>query len=147
MKQNQDWDTDSYQSEKTAATPDDREKLQQTLDDLCEWRRTWGMVFNVKKCNVMHLGFNNPCQEYTMDGQVLEETTDERDIGVTMTKTMKPSTQCAKAARTAQTVLSQVTRAFHYRDRHIFVCLCMQYVRSHLGFASPAWSPWSGLRR
>ncbi len=127
----------------TAATPEDREKLQQTLDDLCERGRTWGMVFNVKKCKVMHLGFNNTCQEYTMDGQVLEAASEERDIGVTMAKNMKPSTQCAKAARTAQTVLSQVTRAFHYRDRNIFVHLYMQYVRPHLEFASPAWSPWS----
>ncbi len=91
----------------------------------------------------MHLGFNNTCQEYTMDGQVLEVTSEERDIGVTMAKNMKPSIQCANAARTAQTVLSQVTRAFHYRDRNIFVRLYMQYVRPHLEFASPAWSPWS----
>ncbi len=127
----------------TAATPEDREKLQRTLDDLCEWGRTWGIVFNVKKCKVMHLGFNNTCQEYTMDGHVLEVTSEERDIGVIMAKCMKPSTQCANAARTAQTVLSQVTRAFHYRDRNIFVRLYMQYVRPHLEFASQAWSPWS----
>ncbi len=76
-------------------------------------------------------------------GQVLEVTSEERDIGVIMAKSMKPSTQCANAARTAQTVLSQVTRAFHYRGRNIFVRLYMQYVRPHLEFASPAWSPWS----
>lgn len=55
---------------------------------------------------------------------------------------MKPSAQCKKAARTGQTVLGQLTRAFHYRDRHIFVRLYKQYVRPHLEFASPAWSPW-----
>jgi ribonuclease P/MRP protein subunit RPP40 len=55
----------------------------------------------------------------------------------------KPSAQCAKAARAAQTVLSQLTRAFHYRDRHVFARLYMQYVRPHLEFASPAWSPWT----
>jgi hypothetical protein len=55
-----------------------------------------------------------------------------------------PSAQCAKAARTAQTVLSQITRASHCRDRHIYLRLYnMQYVRPHLEFASPAWSPWS----
>ncbi len=60
-----------------------------------------------------------------------------------MTKNLKPSSQCAKAARTAQTVLSQLTRAFHYRDRNIFLRLYQQYVRPHLEFASPAWSPWT----
>jgi hypothetical protein len=47
-----------------------------------------------------------------------------------------------KAARTAQTVLFQISRAFHYRDRHVFIRLYVQYVRPHLEFAVPAWSPW-----
>ncbi len=83
----------------------------------------------IKKCKVMHLGYNNPGQVYTMRGQALEETDEERDIGVEMSRSLKPSAQCAKAARTAQTVLSQMARAFHYRDRHIFLRLYKQYVR------------------
>ncbi len=61
---------------------------------------------------------------------------------VCMSKTLKPSTQCSQAAKTAQSVLSQITRAFHYRDWHIFKRLYIQYVRPHLEFASVAWSPW-----
>jgi hypothetical protein len=95
--------------------------LQQALTNLYEWSEKWGMAFNVKKCNVMHLGFNNQGQVYSMGGNALEETTEERDLGVVMTKNLKPSSQCAKAARTTQTVLSQLTRAFHYRDRNIFL--------------------------
>jgi ribonuclease P/MRP protein subunit RPP40 len=38
-------------------------------------------------------------------------------------------------------VLSQLTRAFHYRDRYIFKKLYVQYVRPHLEFAATAWSP------
>ncbi len=48
-----------------------------------------------------------------------------------------------KAAKTAQTVLGQISRAFQYRDRHIFICLYKQYVRPHLEFSTQAWSPWS----
>jgi hypothetical protein len=33
-------------------------------------------------------------------------------------------------------------RAFHCRDRHIFVRLYTQYVKPHLEFARPARSPW-----
>jgi len=101
------------------------------------------MEFNVKKCKVMHLGFNNPCHPYSMNGHVLEETSVERDIGVEMMKTLKPSAQCTKSARTAQTALSQLTRAFHYRDRHIYMRLYKQYVRHHLEFVSAALSPWT----
>jgi ribonuclease P/MRP protein subunit RPP40 len=38
--------------------------------------------------------------------------------------------------------LSQLTRAFQFRDGHVFVRLYVQYVRPHMEFAVPAWSPW-----
>ena len=60
-----------------------------------------------------------------------------------MTSNLKPSAQCSKAARTAQAVLGQLSRAFHFRDRHVFVQLFKQYVRPHLDFSSQAWAPWS----
>ena len=44
--------------------------------------------------------------------------------------------------RQTRGVLGQVTRAFHYRDRHVFTQLYKQYVRPHLEFAAPTWSPW-----
>jgi len=118
------------------------EELQSALDSLLAWASTWGMQFNMAKCKVMHLGKRNPKFEYKMDGHVLQETTEEKDIGVYITKNLKPAAQCRAAARTAQAVLSQLTRAFHYRDRHVFLRLYMQYVRPHLEFSTQAWSPW-----
>ena len=120
-----------------------RMDLQQSLDKLCEWSDVWQMEFNIKKCKAVHFGHNNPLHQYTMKGVPLEAANEERDIGVTMTTNLKPSAQCAKAARTAQAVLGQLTRAFHYRDRHVFMRLFYQYVRPHLEFAVAAWSPWT----
>jgi hypothetical protein len=87
----------------------------------------------------MHLGHNNTEQAYFMEGQQLEVTEVERDIGVNVVKGLKQASQCQKAARTAQGVLSQISRAFHYRDRNVFLRLYIQYVRPQLEFASPAW--------
>ena len=70
---------------------------------------------------------------------VVEE---ERDIGVLIHRSLKPSKQCKKAAATAGAVLKTITRNFHYRDRNVFLRLYKQYVRPHLEFASQAWSPW-----
>ena len=118
------------------------EKLQVALTELCKWSEDWGMEFNVKKCKVMHFGHNNPHHVYHMNGAVLEETAEEKDVGVTVSCSLKPAAHCARAARTARAVLGQISRAFHYRDRHIFVRLYMQYVRPHLEFSTPAWCPW-----
>jgi hypothetical protein len=104
-----------------AETEESRRRLQETLDRLVEWAQVWGMEFNIKKCKVMHFGRTNPKQVYNMGGQALEETVEETDIGVVVNPSLKPAAQCRKAARTAQMVLAQITRAFHYRDRHIFV--------------------------
>jgi Reverse transcriptase (RNA-dependent DNA polymerase)/Endonuclease-reverse transcriptase len=120
----------------------DANELQETLNRLMDWAQKWGMQFNTKKCKVMHFGRNNAEMEYMMGGQVLEKTSEERDIGVTVTKDLKPAAQCSKAARTAMTVLSQISRSFTYRDKKYFTALYQRYVRPHLEFSVPAWSPW-----
>ena len=122
--------------------PGDRDKLQRALDKLVKWAEEWGMKFNIPKCKIMHLGRSNPCYEYTMDGVKLAVIEEEKDIGVTIQRNLKPSKHCKRVAGTASAVLRQLTRNFHYRDKNIFKKLYMQYVRPHLEFAAPAWSPW-----
>ena len=126
----------------TVTSQREREELQAALDKMCEWADTWGMSFNVDKCKVMHIGRNNPRHTYTMNGKQLNPTSEEKDVGVKMSDTLKPAAQCQAAAKTANSVLAQLGRAFHYRDRHVFVKLYKTYVRPHLEFAAPAWSPW-----
>ena len=77
-----------------------------------------------------------------MNGQQLGVTVEERDLGVIMSKNLKPAAQCAKAAKTTQVVLGQISRSFQYRDKLTFVQLYKQYVRPHLEFSSQTWSPW-----
>ncbi len=68
-------------------------------------------------------------------------TEEEVDIGVNVTKNLKPASQYQRAAKTTQTVLGQLSRAFTYRDRHVFMRLYAQYVRPHPEFSVQAWSP------
>jgi Reverse transcriptase (RNA-dependent DNA polymerase)/Endonuclease-reverse transcriptase len=127
----------------TVNNEDDRRKLQEAIDNLVSWSKKWGMQFNVKKCKVVHFGRSNQCYEYSMDGDKLEVSEEERDIGIEIHQSLKPTKQCAKAAATARSVLGQISRSFHYRDRKTFVKLYITYVRPHLEFSTPAWSPWS----
>ena len=121
----------------------DIETLQNCLDYLVSWAKTWDMEFNVKKCKVMHVGRTNLMAQYTMNGVFLESTEEERDIGVKVHKSLRPSKQCTEAARRANFALGQIIRAFHYRNRFTFLDLYKQYVRPHLEFAVPAWSTWT----
>ncbi len=122
-------------------TTQERECMQEALDHQCQWADTWGMQFNVGKSHALRpQEFGH---KYKMNGQELQETEEEVDIGVMVTKDLKPAGQCQRATKTAQTVLGQLARAFTYRDRHIFMKLYVQYVRPHLEFSVQAWSPWT----
>ena len=122
---------------------EDCEKMQQALDKLYEWAKTWEMQFNLGKCKIMHIGRNNPRQKYKMGGRELEVVEEEKDVGVLIHCSLKPSRHCQRAASAAMGVLNQIRCNFHYRDKKVYIGLYKQYVRPHVEFASPAWSPWS----
>jgi hypothetical protein len=71
-----------------------------------------------------------------MAGQKLDITKEEKDLDVIISDNLKPAAQCAKAAKTAQTVLGQISRAFQYRNKTVFMQLYKQY--AHLEFAVQA---------
>jgi hypothetical protein len=100
------------------------------------------MCFNADKFKVMHIGKDNPRHKYYMKGTLLGTTEEEEGVGVYITPTLKPGEHCRKAANKAMGVLKQITKCFHYRDKNTFLKLYKRYVRPHLEFASPAWSPW-----
>jgi len=79
-----------------------------------------------------------------MGGARLKKTSQEKDVGVQVTDDLKPAAQCKMAASVvARAVISQVQRAFHYRDKNTYLKLHKLYVRPHLEFAATAWSPWT----
>jgi hypothetical protein len=78
-----------------------------------------------------------------MEGVELKTVEEEVDIGVVIHNSLKPHRQCERAANTAGAVLRLLHRNFHYRDRKTFMMLYKRYVRPHLEFSAPAWSPWT----
>jgi hypothetical protein len=124
----------------------DRDKLQDDINALHKWCSDWGMMLNLDKCKVLHCGHNNPCYSYVIDGyapagHVIASTDEEKDLGVIIHKSVKPSRHCAEAAKKGNMVLGQMARAFTYRDK-TWVRLYTTYVRPHLEYAVQAWCPW-----
>jgi len=122
---------------------EDRVKFQEGLDNLMEWSEKWQMEFNKGKCHILHLGKNNLKMEYTMGGDKLESSEWEKDLGVLVHQSLRPSMQCANAAKKANAVLGQLLRGVGYRDKKIFIGLYKTYIRPTLEYCSIAWSPWT----
>ena len=102
----------------------DRITMQKDIDRLMEWAELWQMDFNAKKCKIMHVGSSNPSYSYTMGGYapggtILTDVSEEKDIGVMIHNSLKPSVQCARAVKKANQVLGQMSRSFHYRDKTV----------------------------
>ena len=126
---------------------EDQRAMQENINRLMYWAERWQMEFNAGKCKILHVGNSNPRYQYTMGGYapagtVLKSDTQEKDIGVIVHESLKPTAQCRKAASKANQVLGQMRKSFHYRDRDIWIKLYKVYVRPHLEFAVQAWCPW-----
>ena len=95
------------------------------------------------KCHVLHLGRNNPKFDYTMGADALGEAEWEKDLGVIVHNSLRPSLQCAKAAKKANAVLGQLIRGVTYRDKVVFTNLYKTFVRPIIEYCACSWSPWT----
>ena len=49
---------------------EDRQKLQQDIDELLIWPKKWQLPFNESKCKVMHYGKTNRKADYNLESVV-----------------------------------------------------------------------------
>ena len=81
---------------------EDANQLQLDLHTLYDWAEEWQMMFNLDKCKVMHLGNKTVLethQVYNMGGSLLKVVDEEKDLGVIVNRSLKPSRQCTEAAK------------------------------------------------
>lgn len=125
--------------------PGDASGLQDDLDQLQKWSDEWLLKFNTGKCKVMHVGHKNPTKYYLYENGIpveLQETKEEKDLGIIVTHDLKPSKQCIAAAAKGRSVLGMINRHFKRLSRDQFLSIYKTYVRPHLEYCIQAWSPW-----
>jgi len=77
----------------------------------------WQFLLNVDKCKVMHMGYNNTCTEYFLNGTKLESISEEKDIGVIVSDDLKWEKQCSQTVAKANKVLGLIKRNFTDRSK------------------------------
>ena len=137
---------DDSKAGRVVDSKEDLVAFQDMLNKLENWSQEWQLLFNRSKCKVMHFGKKNPKQQYTMGGHLLEPSKQEKDLGVLIDDSLKPSAQCAKAASKANLVLSQLTRGCTWRDPENLTQLYKVYVLSGHTWNMPSLVGHPGLR-
>ena len=120
---------------------EDYRLLQSDLNKIVNWSNKWQMEFNFDKCKVIHFGSRNNEHNYTMNNSVLKVVDEEIDLGITVTKNLKFSKQCAKSVKKANKVLGYIARNFEHKSKNIVIPLYKALVRPHLEYAVQFWCP------
>ena len=117
-----------------------------------QWFHKWLIKFNPDKCKLLQLDNSSPTNYYLHSPNecfrsLISRATEEKDLARRMVykwnKIITPSSKgCTCIAKAMQTlVLGMMKRSFEYLSNDSFLFLYETYIRPHLEYCAPTWSP------
>jgi hypothetical protein len=119
--------------------------MQNDITELKEWTETWQLYFNITKCKVLHIGKNNPQNDYYMTVDNVQVTVtkcdSEKNLGIIFDSMLTFDCHISEVINRASKILGIIQRCFLYLDKLSFVQLYKSLVRPHLEYGNIIWYP------
>ena len=123
----------------------DSEEFQKQINALFQWSVTWQLHFHPDKCHILKLGNKPDETAYTIGTdenlKILEESTEEKDLGVVIDNKLNFSNHCDKIVGKANKMLGILRRNFTYINNTNFNYLYKGIIRPIIEYAAPVYSP------
>ena len=114
-------------------------------DDLLkleQWERTWLLEFNLDKCKVMHLEFNNNQKlSYILDNSVLESCEQEKDLVVLTSVNLLWNDHISSCISKANQMICWIARSIISREKSLMLRVYKTLVRPHIEYCVQLWNP------
>ncbi|KAK4817313.1 hypothetical protein QYF61_009166 [Mycteria americana] len=119
---------------------EERAGIQGDLDKLEEWTGRNFMKLNKNKSEVLHMGRNNPLEQYRLETDWLGSSSAEKTLGVLADTKPYISQQCALAAKVSSR-LGYMSRSTASRGGEVNIPLKSVLSRLHLEYYVLFWVP------
>ena len=116
--------------------------MQEDLNRLEKWSVSNKMPFNVEKCKVLHVGKKNRRAKYKLSGKWLQDTKEEKDLGIYFNECFTPSLNCNKVCKAAYSVTGLIRRNILDKSEEALMILYKTLVRPLLDYGIQIWKPY-----
>ncbi|PKU47489.1 rna-directed dna polymerase from mobile element jockey-like [Limosa lapponica baueri] len=125
---------DDTKLRRVADTPKGCVAIQRDLDRLENWAVRNLMKFKKGKCRVLHLGRNNHIHRYRLGADLLENSSEEKDLGVLVDYKLTMRQQYTLVAKKANGLPGCIKKSMARRLRKVIHPLYSALVRPHLEY-------------
>ena len=116
--------------------------LQTDLNNICSWMREWQLKLSIEKCSVLHAARNPTITQYTVENLHLTTASKVKDLGIHISRNLKPALHCQKIAIDAMKISACIFRNFLCRDIDFLKHMYLAFVLPKVSYATVIWSPW-----